>query len=134
MTVAAYWWAAKKRAAGGTPPDIASPGDQTYYENEVINLVVWNNGGPATTWTAGPFPEGIYANTYSDRIEIKGAHGVPDIVAVSNQNYYIGQTIDLYVYNGAGAAESWQADQLPNGLSITEQHNGWMRIQGTAAT
>lgn len=77
MSRAAWWWASDKAVTVEAPPaldppDVVSPGDQTYYVGEVIDLTINNAGGAASSWTVGDLPSGLTTDEYPDRLHIHG--------------------------------------------------------------
>lgn len=116
-------------------PDVVKPSDQTYYVGQSFDFYIDNIGGAADSWMITGLPNGLQTQSFPGYLRVYGTiqSGVaaPDVLAPSDQTYYIGQTITpLVINNIGGAADSWTATPLPSGLSVTNETATSITISG----
>ena len=143
MTTAYWWWSKSGEVEAPVlapvlePPELANPGNLTYYPGESINLRIDNNGGAATTWDANALPIGLsITQEFADHCIISGvaqALVAPNVVDPGDQTWYAGDPINLPLSNIGGPASLWETTDFPANIRITEQRDYSALIQNVDA-
>ena len=139
------WWSvvtskSRQREAELSPvpleaPSVINSATVMAMSGATIDIRVSNFGGPCYEWSEADVPAGLQViEKNPEYCRITGSITLsllpPVITQPAPQYHNEGDTVSLTVYSTGGAVETWDAVDLPPGLSITEQYADRCVISG----